>query len=133
MWDKCWHNSEAQELFSFLQSWWANHYKNCHGLPIGMELKHCEKKLVYCHALWGKIVSEFPLFWGTVCPCYFVSKWPKGCFCSPLLDFDKEETKDSRILMTKLRKSPEKVNISHFIQMKSYTSLKNLWNTSISL
>ena len=45
MWDMCGHNSDAQELFLFLQILWASHHKNCHGLRIRIKLKHCGEKI----------------------------------------------------------------------------------------
>ena len=50
-WDRCGHNSDAEQIFLFLRIFWVDCNKIWHGLPLVMELKHREKKI------------ELPWFW----------------------------------------------------------------------
>ena len=45
IWDRCGHNSDAQEVLLFLQILWADCHENCHGLPTGIKQKSYEKKI----------------------------------------------------------------------------------------
>ena len=45
IWDRCGHNSDAQEVSLFLRILWADCHENCHGLPTEMKLKSYEKKI----------------------------------------------------------------------------------------
>ena len=45
IWDRCGHNSDAQEVSLFLRILWADCHENCHGLPTGIKLKSYEKKI----------------------------------------------------------------------------------------
>ena len=43
-WDRCGHNSDAEQNFLFLRILWVDCDKIWHGLPLVIELKHHEKK-----------------------------------------------------------------------------------------
>ena len=54
-WDRCGHNSDAEQKFLFLRILWVNCDKIWHGLPLVIEQKHREKKL-NCHGFgWRKM------------------------------------------------------------------------------
>ena len=44
-WDRCGHNSDAEQKLLFLRILWVDCDKIWHGLPLVIVLKHYEKKI----------------------------------------------------------------------------------------